>query len=426
MPVMPHMLWSPLGTLLSPGVRFLLLNQFYPPDGAPTGRMLHDLAKVLVSRGHEVRVICSRLGYDGTASFKVDEISDGVQVVRTGGIRFRRTTAAGRVAAYAAFLAGALRAALRGTAPDRVVSLTTPPFLGLAGSLVARLRRSRHVHWTMDVYPDALRAHWRVAANRMVWRGFEWLGRMQFRGSALVVAPGSYVERCLQRYVSAETPVRSVPLWATDGMNSVDVVASARERTARGWNPDDLIFMYSGNMGLGHRFAEFLEAARQLGSGGPKWVFVGDGARRGEIETFRTANPSVAVELRPLVDGSKLAESLASADVHLVSVAPGWEGIMVPSKLQNAFAVGRPVIFLGPTATESATWVRESGGGWVVTPGDVPAMLRAIAGTRDRSERLRRGQAALEYARVHFDRERNCNLIADLLEGNGKDAQVPT
>lgn len=396
-------------------MRFLFLNQFYPPDGAPTGRMLHDVAQVLVSRGHEVRVICSRLGYDGSVRSKGVEISDGAEVLRTGGLRFRRTTVAGRMAAYGAFLAGALCAALAGRSPDRVVSLTTPPFLGLVGAVVARLRKGRHVHWTMDVYPDALRAHWRAAGNRLLWPLLEWLGRAQFRGAALVVAPGPCVEGRLQRYLAPQTPLRSVPLWATT-TDGADAAASARERALRGWRADDFVLMYSGNMGRGHRFAEFLEAARQLSSGGPLWAFVGDGPRKSEIEAFGATSPSSRIEVSPYVNSSRLAASLAAADVHLVSVAPGWEGVMVPSKLQNVFAVGRAVIYLGPEATEVATWIRDSGGGWVIAPGDVTALLRAVEEARDPVDRARRGKAAQEYARRHFDRAQNCKEIAVLLE----------
>lgn len=398
-------------------MRFLLLNQFYPPDTAPTGKMLRDLGKVLAGRGHEVRVVCSRHGYEGSGEWSSTEFNDGIQVVRTAGGRFRRNSLVGRFAAYGIFLLDALRAALTGPAPETVVSLTTPPFLGIAGAVVARLRGSRHAHWTMDVYPDALRAHWGIAGNRFVWPGLQWLGRAQFRRAVVVVAPGSYVEHRLRNYVPPTATLRSVPLWATDGVDRADPENVANERRARGWGATDLIFMYSGNMGLGHRFTEFLEAARRLGRSGPAWVFVGNGPRKVEIERFRDENPGAPIQVLPHVDSSRLSQSLASADVHLVSVALGWEGVMVPSKVQNAFAIGRPVIFLGPTATEVATWIQDSGGGWSVTPGDTDALIRVVGEASDPAERRRRGLAAMEYARLKFDRRRNCEEIATILEG---------
>ena len=42
-----------------PGVHLLLINQYYPPDEAPTGLMLESVAEELVAMGHEVTVLCS-------------------------------------------------------------------------------------------------------------------------------------------------------------------------------------------------------------------------------------------------------------------------------------------------------------------------------------------------------------------------------
>jgi glycosyltransferase involved in cell wall biosynthesis len=74
------------------------------------------------------------------------------------------------------------------------------------------------------------------------------------------------------------------------------------------------------------------------------------------------------------------------------------------------------VIFLGPATSEVATWVRDSGGGWVVPTGDVDGLLRAIEHARQPAERLRRGEAARAYSRVHFDRQTNTTQIAETLE----------
>ena len=60
-------------------MRFLLLNQFYPPDVAPTGRYLHNLARELVARGHGVDVLCSRARYDHGKPLPPAEL-DGARV----------------------------------------------------------------------------------------------------------------------------------------------------------------------------------------------------------------------------------------------------------------------------------------------------------------------------------------------------------
>ena len=45
----------------------------------------------------------------------------------------------------------------------------------------------------------------------------------------------------------------------------------------------------------------------------------------------------------------ELAARLSAADFHLISLREGWEGIVVPSKFFGALAMGRPVIYMGPS-----------------------------------------------------------------------------
>ena len=169
-------------------------------------------------------------------------------------------------------------------------------------------------------------------------------------------------------------------------------------------------------MGLGHRFTEFLEAAKQLGSSGPRWVFSGGGKRRREIETFARTHPAARIEFFDYVPQNRLREHLCAADVHIASLDSAWQGLIVPSKIQASFAVARPVLFVGGRECETAAWILESGGGWIVEPQDSDGRAKAIAQALDLGERQRRGQAALGFARKHFRMSENCTQIAELLE----------
>ena len=180
--------------------------------------------------------------------------------------------------------------------------------------------------------------------------------------------------------------------------------------------PGELVLLYSGNLGRGHAVSEFLDAARQLGGAGPRWVFRGGGDNMRAVRAFMNDHPQARVEWFPYVPPERLAETLAAGDVHLVGLGNSWQGLIVPSKVPAAFSAGRPVLMVGGADNEAARWLEESGGGWRVEQGDVTGLLRAVEQAGDAAERARRGRAALDYAREHFDRERNCARIADLLE----------
>ncbi len=178
--------------------------------------------------------------------------------------------------------------------------------------------------------------------------------------------------------------------------------------------------MYSGNMGLGHRFGEVLAAAVALAGEPVRFEFFGGGKRRGEIAEFVAAHPDCRIGLHDYAPADELGAHLQSADVHLASLDPGWTGTMVPSKLQGIFAAGRPVIFIGDADSSIGQWITASGGGWTVDADDQPALIAAIHAARDPAERHRRGQAAAAFAATHFDRATNVAAVAARVAGESK------
>src|ERR1700690_3231888 len=89
-------------------MRILLLNQYYLPDIAPTGQYLHDFARVLVQRGHQIKVICSSRSYDGATRYPRRETVDGVEIARLPASGFGRRWFLGKIADYASFYFSAL------------------------------------------------------------------------------------------------------------------------------------------------------------------------------------------------------------------------------------------------------------------------------------------------------------------------------
>jgi colanic acid biosynthesis glycosyl transferase WcaI len=493
-------------------MHLVLINQYYPPDLAPTGWMLEAVAEELVRAGHRVTVLCAAgeayagqdAGAEGRRSkvesrkskvegrrskvegrkSKVESrkskvegrnpekhpesnaalssgaaVADGrgggeadvgpadrgaaaPRVLRIGATGFGRNTSVGKLMDYLSFYLGvAGRLACLQPRPDRVVALTTPPYLSVLARGLSKLRGADHAHWVMDLYPDVMVAHGMLRRAGFAHRMLAALGRWGFGGNrraALLTLGPDMAQRVRElagdRGPSAPgEPVAWVPLWASTEAGAAvgpagaagEAEASALElRRRRGWADDEVVVMYSGNMGLGHRFQEMLAAARVLADparcrmvGCPRYRFVfhGRGKRRGEIEAFVQANPGLRVELHDYAPAEELAAHLRSADVHLASLEGSWTGTMLPSKTQGVFAAGRPLLVVGEADSSMARWVAESGGGWVVRPGDDPAMLEALGEAADRGERSRRGGAAREYSRRHFSRRENASRCAVVL-----------
>jgi len=407
-------------------VRILLLNQYYVPDMAPTGQVAHDLAKVLVQRGHQVVVLCSSRSYDGGGSYPRREQIDGVRAVRLSALGFGRRWRVGKMLDYFSYYLLASMNMLFRWKPDLVLAMTTPPYLGLLAKLVCRLRRIPHVHWIMDLYPDVMLADGMLKSEGRVFRWLSALSRVELRDSALVLTVAPDMAGRVEKYLVPDVGPRSggsrvvhwIPLWGDASLRSFSPEEARNLRRDRGWAECDLVLMYSGNMGLGHRIGDFLEGARRTAGrqerGGPRirWVFAGGGRRWAEVEQFRRDNPGAAIELLDYVPRSLLADHLATADIHLVSMRSDWNGLMAPSKLQGIFAIGKPVIFVGDEDNCVAHWIREARAGWIAR--DADELVSIVCGTRMNDAEM--GENARAYAEEHFDHIRNPCRIAELLE----------
>ena len=396
-------------------MNLVLINQYFPPDVAPTGLMLQRVAEDLVDQGHEVTILCAKGGYAGGGSGPESVTGDDArsyQVIRIGATGFGRKTFLGKLVDYAGFYLGvAWHLLFLRPRPDRFVALTTPPFLSVLVRLLSNLRGGDHAHWVMDLYPDVMVAHGMISEKGLLAQFLGRLARWGFGGKRcrLVLTLGPDMEERVSSYLSAATPRAWVPLWGTADESESDRGRGPEDDTSR-----EVVLMYSGNMGLGHRFGEFLEAAREAGEGF-QWKFHGQGKRRCEIEDFVAAHPDAPVSLGDYVERSRLGSHLATADVHLASLEEAWTGTMVPSKLQGIFAIGRPVIFVGSESGAIGQWIVESDGGWVVPPGRVDRLLETLKEAREPEIRRRKGQKARQFAQKHFQASKNGPEIAKAL-----------
>jgi colanic acid biosynthesis glycosyl transferase WcaI len=433
------------------------LNQFYSPDRAPTGVMLEAVVEHLSGKGHRCVVWCSGGSYlTSNIGRRTSDVEDGA----SGGARGVRVQRVGTLGAGKSFF-GKLRGWLgfyvvlgwrllaARERPDVIVAMTTPPFLSVLARVAAWRHGARHAHWVMDLYPDVLVAHGMLRHGGPAERILSELARWGFGGkrAGAVLTLGPCMAKRVERVVGGRwsdgggrlgsrashensstdhgtrTTVHWVPLWSGAGARRDPAgldEAARRLRRDRGWGDDEMVVLYSGNLGRGHVVEPVLERALELAGGGGgrmRWVFCAHGARLDEVRRFAANHPEAGIEFLEPVASENLEAHLASADVHLASLAESWTGCMVPSKLQGIFAVGRPVLFVGGMDSSIGQWVRESGGGWVVRPGDLAGLRVALEEARDPAVREARGNAARDFAAGHFDQERNAARVAEILCG---------
>ena len=395
-PPAPRQMPPPIG----PGTkRLLFINQYYWPDHASTAQHLTDLVESLAAEGHECHVVCAQGGYKpGALRPPSCETHHGVHIHRVPATSLGRRTTLTRMADYLSFYARALVTAITLPRFDAVVTLTTPPIIGLIGTILRRLKGARHVYWSMDLHPDASLALGRMSRRNPVVAWLAWLSDAVYRQADKVVVLGPYMaDRILAKRVRPDR-VAEIPVWSR-GDEIFPLPREGHPLRAELGLEGKFVVMYSGNLGLAHSTTEFLEAARRFRDRDDVvFLFVGDGPRMVEMRKAQSVEGLGNIRFLDYFPREQLHASLSLADAHLISMRTEVAGIVVPGKLYGVMASGRPAVFVGPAHCESADTIRQAGCGLTVQLGDADGLVEAIATLIDDPEVARamgdRGRAA--------------------------------
>ncbi len=385
----------------------LILNQFFYPDVSATAQHAFDLARFLRRNGDEVSAIAWRSSYGQSGSAaggKLDseETVDGIRIHRVGSSLLGKRGLVARAIDFMAFNVACLFKALTLPRHDVVICLTTPPFIALIGLVLRWLKGSKFVFWTMDLYPEVPLAAGVIKRGSITHRVFDALDRFCLRQADAVVVLGRCMRELVLRKGVDPAKVTTITPWADpDEVRSVSTRGNSfREEWGIG---DRFVIEYSGNCGIGHDVSSVCQAMYELRDDDQiRWVFVGGGVTRPRIEEFVAKHGIRNVIMKPYQPRERLGDLISLGDAHLVLVADGFEGLLLPSKFYGVMAAGRPTVYVGPAASEVARVIAEEKCGFAVANGDCAALVRAIrdlqstAGLADTMGA--RGREALERA----------------------------
>ncbi len=398
----------------------VVLSQVYVPDPASVGQHMHDVSVEMVRRGWQVVVFASDRGYDDPSqSYKRYEVVDGVRVVRVPWSSFGKSSIAVRLAGAGTFLAQASLLASALPRIDHLLVSTSPPICALAGVALSRARGVPLTFWAMDINPDQIVATGSIAADSAPARAFDWMNRQVLAHARHVVALDRFMAERLNRKLAVHGKLVTIPPWPhMDSSGPLVAHADNPFRAAHGLR-DKFVVMYSGNLSPVHPVATILEVARRMQQEpNVVFLFIGGGLGRREIEDAVRKHGLSNVRTLPYQPLSELRHSLSAADVHVVSMGDAMVGIVHPSKIYGAMAVGRPVLVLGPKSSHLSEIVVGNDVGWQIEHGDVDGCERLLRSLTSQPAQalLERGQRARAVVDGAFSKRALCAQFCDVLE----------
>ncbi|MDX1616146.1 MAG: glycosyltransferase family 4 protein [Candidatus Promineifilaceae bacterium] len=357
----------------------------------PVTTFYRDLVPHWLEQGWRVEVVMSRAEY--RPGREKGWAQSGARLRWTPGSGLRPDGRWRKRLIMLLYALGAMVQTLLSPTVDRNLFLTQPPLFYLWGAVLRALRGQPYFVVLMDLHPDLAVRAGLLPESGALTRLLRQLAAWGLRRADGVIVIG----RCMRREVLElgldPQRVHFIPNWADEETIVPVVHTHNRFRAAQGWN-GRFVVLYSGNMGAPHFFDDILEASRRLQACRVlRFVFIGRGRRLKQIARFREIHGLQNVELLPFQPFERLPQSLGAADLHFVSLRPGFEGLVVPSKAYGILAAGRPLLYQGSEEGELAQMIAEEHVGWVVPAGDPQALQEVLLSY------LRRPELAAEQGR---------------------------
>ena len=363
-------------------MRILVITPFYAPDLGPSAALYEMLCEELVQLGHEVSVISAaphyptgRASEDFRGHLVQREHRRGVDVTRVWVPSVDRSKLSQRLLSFLCYQLLAAFAGIRRRYD--VVIVSSPAFeVALPLLLLGFARRKRVIYSVHEIYPE-VGTKLGIFRHRAVIRLVEWMEQFCCNRAASIRVISEGYKRALETKGIPSGKLSVIWDWVDP-----DFVRPLPRRNAFStqWGLDQrLVVMYAGNIGPTQGLESVVEAAQLLASEPSiRFVFVGDGTSKAELEQSVRSKGLHNVLFIPFQPREMLPQVLATSDISLVALRKGLGADSVPSKLYSILASGRPVVAAADSDSDIASLIRESQCGMVTQPENPGALARAI------------------------------------------------
>ena len=390
-------------------LRIAILGLNYAPEEIGIARYSHGMAEGLALRGLAVEMVAGApyypqwQVYPGFGGWWRRSVENGVALTRCPHYVPARPTGLRRIIHLSSFALSALPSALgwalrRRAHRPRIVMAVAPALLSVPVAwLGARLAGARLWVHIQDFEVEAALATGLVDAG-LAGRLAKWVERRILGLADVISTISPQMVARLEAKGLARERLAEVRNWA-DASVAPDPAGGAAYRAQ--WNLGTRqVALYSGNIANKQGIEILVEVARLLADRRDlAFVICGQGPNRAALEKLASGLDNI--QFHDLQPSARMGELLSLAAVHLLPQIPGAADLLLPSKLTNMLASGRPVVATAAAGTGLAGEVE--GCGLVSEPGDAAAMAAAISRLLDDPELSARfGVAARERAQERW------------------------
>jgi hypothetical protein len=254
---------------------------------------------------------------------------------------------------------------------------SNPPLLSPLLSLTQLTRFIKYYYFFLDIYPELLISS-KVLTSKStlyrIWRSFD-LGFVE-RSMKVFTLDEGMKDKLISLYPSLKDSRKIGVIPLELGIGHKTRIKRKDNFIARdlGYDEQDLVIGYAGNLGLGHDFSFLFSSEIELDH--LKFIFIGGGAQYSKLQDAFSSNHRF--QFRSFYPHESLDCVICLPDISIITIDRDAESLMIPSKFYSCVAFGVPVLFIGPESHSVARIIRKFNLGFTVENGDIHRLNKIL------------------------------------------------
>jgi len=404
-------------------IRILLVTQYFWPESF----IINDLVKTLVSQGHTVEVLTGKPNYPDGKIFEgytaegcmVETFNGDVSVYRVPLYPREKGGAKNLIRNYCSFVYNGLKyfhGQVKGRPFDVIFVFAPSPVTQLIPAIHLKFKMKTHLaFWVQDLWPESLKATGFVR-NPLILSAIGLMVRGLYAFTDTLLIQSRAFNEPVSRYARPEKIIY-YPNSYQDSPHQIST-ETLIPQAVLDMMAKYFCLVFAGNLGTAQSLETLVQAAENLlHLPEVKLVVVGSGSMEEWLKqqvVSKGLDNLVPVGRFP---STEMPQFFSRADGLLVTLKK--EEIFaytIPSKIQAYLAAGRPIV--AALDGEGAKVVAEANAGLTCPAEDSQGLAQSIEQlyNMSASERDGLGKAGRSYYLEHFEMEKQCSRLVEILQ----------
>lgn len=400
-------------------MRILMLKDYFYPEQCAGISLAQDLVKEFCGKNHFVEVFtpipCRGITSELRTEYRNKKIERyGNATIHRYWLTYEKSGTLSRALRY--FLQNIIQVWKGLSCSYDVILLgSTPPTMGLVGTILKKIKRKPFVYNLQDIFPDSLVTGNITHKGSIIWKIGSIIEKISYRNADhIIVISESFKQNLINKGVPEEK-ITIVSNWI-----DIDGIRPIEKKDNKLYDEfsiprDKFLVVYAGNFGAAQGSDIILKAANQLKKFGDiQFVIFGGGAEFASAKKIVSDNKLSNVIIHDLLPSDRISEVYSLGDIALITCKKGVGNAGMPSKTWSIMACNTPIVASFDVGSELDLIVTSANAGICIEPENLEKLCKTILECKE--ERNQNMSAGRKYVIKHASKEICVGKYIDILE----------